>query len=606
MKKNTKRMLSSILALSLTLVMAIGTVMAAPAVQAKKKEAAEVTVLPELTFDNYLDINAQQMDKYVSKKNVIPMLWQGLLEQKVVAAGVERSVKIYVPKDLKIGSMFVVMNVPEGQDTLTFMKKSGWMALADKNGFGLWVLEPEKGKKWGTPEEEMAYVSAAVGAEGGGTYVMPGPSYYVVGYGAIGTDLQKAVMASPLSVAAAAFFDASEVEAEYIETYQAKSFNRPGREYDVDYKDVPVPVLIASKKIKGQTKAMAKYWKTASKNIANFSYEKLNVAPVVLPVSYKYNNVVTTKTAWAFLNQYYRYGGGVCSNFISKKFDFKKNKVTTEHFTDSNGIDREYMAYVPKSAKKAKGNVPVVFAFHGASTSDKMMFENSLWYKKAEEEGFIVIVPSSSLILLPPTLSGGAAKMFRPLWQVENPELRQTDLVYIDELLDHVLANFKADANRLYCTGHSMGCMMTNYLGSSYVGERFAALGATSGPMMACDNTNTQKIPMWQTMAQYDMWSASLGEDGNGMVLDGVNYWLIQNGFATPENVAEVRMSGATNCYENGRYSTVEWADENGTVWYRYTTVAKKDHVNLPAENFMIWDDWFSKWEIVDGVRVCK
>ena len=77
-----------------------------------------------------------------------------------------------------------------------------------------------------------------------------------------------------------------------------------------------------------------------------------------------------------------------------------------------------------------------------------------------------------------------------------------------------------------YCTGHSMGCMMTHYLGSAKVSHRFAAMGATSGPLMAREETGSQTVPMFMTMAQYDMWSYDLNQDDT-MTTQAVDMWPV-------------------------------------------------------------------------------
>ncbi len=609
--RSKRKIATSVMAVALSFSMAGGMVMGTtiPAMAqnvtgqttGETKQEMEVTKLPELTFENYQKINEEQMAKYVTKDNTIPMLWQGLLEQSIKVGDTTRTIKMYVPKDTKQGSMFVIMNVPEGQDTLTFMKNSGWMEKADEEGFGLFVLEPGK-SGWGNAKEELAYVKAAVGEEMAGTYCMAGPSFYAVGYGAVGSALHEVVMAQPLQTAGAVFFDASDVDSDYLAQYKEKSFNVEGKTYDVNYKDVPVPVMMASKELTAQAQATKDYWTEASKNIKNYNYENLDVTPVVKNTTYDYNEKATTQDAWKFLSQYYRYGGGPVSNHISKKVDYKTRKVDFKHFTDSNGIDREYLVYVPEKYKNKK-NLPVVIAYHGASTSATNFFENSLWYEKAEQEGFMVVFPESTLVVLPPTLNGGVARMYRPLWQVENPDLRATDITYADEMLNKIKAEYPVDASRIYCTGHSMGSMMTNYLGSSFVGENFAAIGATSGPMMAKDETLKTTLPMWQTMAEYDMWPYSLDENASGMLVNAANYWLVQNGLATQENVTDIRAKAATKTYVDGRYNTSEWANEKGQVLYRYSWVTKKDHVNLPAENFKLWDEWFSKWSLEEKGR---
>ena len=76
------------------------------------------------------------------------------------------------------------------------------------------------------------------------------------------------------------------------------------------------------------------------------------------------------------------------------------------------------------------------------------------------------------------------------------------------------------------------------------------------------------------------------------------------NGLATEETAAEVRKTGATETYVDGRYNNSVWENDQGIPLFRYAWVTGKDHVNLPAENQLLWDEWFSQWEInADGVR---
>ena len=76
--------------------------------------------------------------------------------------------------------------------------------------------------------------------------------------------------------------------------------------------------------------------------------------------AYDYASPETTAAAWAFMDQYYRYGGGVLSNAISWKFDYSKGGVEFKSFTDSNGIDRQYLVYIPQAYAGQK--LPVVVA----------------------------------------------------------------------------------------------------------------------------------------------------------------------------------------------------------------------------------------------------
>ena len=573
--------------------------------------AQAVTKLPTLVYAELEDLMAQQAAKYCTADNVVPMLWQGLLEMDVAVGEETRTAKLYVPEGTPQGAMFVVMNVPEGEDALTFMEESGWMAKADAEGLCLFVLEPESGAAWGTPEEESAYVNAAVAAVRAGKWLQPGPSIYLVGYGQIGSLLQKYAMENPIAVAASAFLDASQIEESYLQTNGAVSFDTDTKTYGVTRQEVPVPVKIVGD-LSGQTEAVIAYWQAAAQDenaVARFAPEGEEILQAAVRTdgqSYDYTASATTDMIWDFMGQFYRYGGGVLSNAISWKVDYEEMGVEFKSFTDSQGIARQYLVYIPEAYRDSEEALPVVVAYHGASTSMRNFFENTLWYNIADEEGIMLVFPESTLVPVPSTLGGGEANptAYRALWQVEDPELRYTDVVYADDLLDQLIANYpQVDQSRIYCTGHSMGCMMTHYLGSDEVSHRFAAMGATSGPLMAAETSGTETVPMFMTMAQYDMWSYDLQEDDT-MTTQAVDLWLIRDGLATQENVAEVRKTGATETYVDGRYNNSVWENDQGIPLFRYAWVTGKDHVNLPAENQLLWDEWFSLWERgADGVR---
>ena len=99
---------------------------------------------------------------------------------------------------------------------------------------------------------------------------------------------------------------------------------------------------------------------------------------------------------------------------------------------------------------------------------------------------------------------------------------------------------------------------------------------------------------MFMTMAQYDMWSYDLNQDDT-MTTQAVDMWLVRNGLAAASNVVEVRKTGATETYVEGRYNNSVWENEDGIPLFRYAWVTGKDHVNLPAENQLLWDEWFSQ-----------
>lgn len=585
---------------------------------------SRITILPALTAD-YLDtIMAERIRATKNSDTVIPMLWQGILELQIQVNGRVRTAKYYIPRNTPQGTAIVIMNVPEGEATIPFLEKSGWIKQADQEGFCLFVLEPNQGG-WGSPEEEEAYLREGVKAEMRGQYCLAAFAAYVVGYGAIGVGLHKIVMADPLHVAAAAFLDAGSVDEEYRKEYEHKRFLEADN-YDpeaeglcVPYRDIPVPVWVATGKMDAATKAMIGYWRKATKaddpreNAFGTTYAQCapteytpqgDILKVAIQTrSYDYCNCTTTQEIYAFLKQYYRYGMGPHSNMISKRVDFEALGTERKFFTDSNGIHREYLVYVPAAYRGGQKKLPMVVAYHGASQSMRNMMANGLWYEIAEREGIIVVYPESTLVSLPPELNGGGIFAYRPLWSLENPANQHTELDYANEMLDRVNAEFPVDQSRIYCTGHSMGCMMTNYLGSSEVSHRFAAVGATSGCLKARESSGTQPIPAFMTMGQFDLWSYLVSDESP--VTAEIDMWLVRNGLATKDDVHRIRTAKATAVYKQGRYNNYVWKDVDGTPWVRYAWISEKHHVHTSDENNTFWSQWFSRWHMdQDGNRL--
>lgn len=560
--------------------------------------------LPELTMDNLNAVMAERLAAVKNKNTVIPLLWQGYLELSLSHG---RTAAYYIPQDTPQGTTVVVMNIPEGEETLSFWVKSGWLDLADREGFCLYALEPGK-DGWGSPASEAPYLKDGLEAVKLGQYLLLAFSIHLVGYGPIGTELHKLAMADPLHTAAAVFFDASDVDSATLQEYRKKEYIVPDTLSDhvlhVPYRVVPIPVWIVSKKIDVDTANIISYWKSAA--LVNEMREDSSFGTIfsqsedneytpegkilkiaVQEKSYNYASPETTKLAFRFLMQYYRYGMGPRSNQITKKVDCTTMGLERLSFTDKNGIDREALVYVPKKYRNSNKKLPAVFSFHGASQSMRNMMENGLWYHIADENGFVVVYPESTLQPMPAELHRGLPMAYRPLWMLFNQEDAPKDEKFVDELIDRVIKDFPVDSNRLYSTGHSMGCMITNYLGSSSVGRRFAAISGTSGNLLL-KGEGGSPVPAFFTVGQYELWPYDLSVKSG--VSDMVNFWLERNALS----------SNSCKILDKGRWHNLIWCDEKGIPWLRYTVIADKHHVHTYEENRVFWDEWFSRWHFAD------
>ena len=244
----------------------------------------------------------------------------------------------------------------------------------------------------------------------------------------------------------------------------------------------------------------------------------------------------------------------------------------------------------------------MVFAIHGSSESVRNYFEESLLYRKADKEGFILVMPETALYFMPDELSGGVPMAYRPRWAfcstdlLEDLSCTENDLSYFDRIMTSVIEEYSVDESRIYGTGHSNGFMMTSLLASSPYGSRFAAIAMTSGVTTAWDDQGSEKVPVYMTMGEYDLWGYGLEEE-NGLT-QGIDLWLIRNGLATEENAKQMRISGASKTFIAGRHHCAQWNNAQGIPIVRYDWIEKKDHMNTADENNMFWDQWFSKWTL--------
>ncbi len=139
----------------------------------------------------------------------------------------------------------------------------------------------------------------------------------------------------------------------------------------------------------------------------------------------------------------------------------------------SSGDQRRYLLFVPDSYHETETPVPLVVAIHGYSEWAKHMEEVSHWNSLADENGFIVVYPSGSGIPLHWATSGFAKENEDPL----------RDVMFISDLVDTLLAEYKIDPERVYVNGFSNGGGMS-FLASCHLSSKIAAIGSVAGAYM--------------------------------------------------------------------------------------------------------------------------
>lgn len=246
----------------------------------------------------------------------------------------------------------------------------------------------------------------------------------------------------------------------------------------------------------------------------------------------------------------------------------------------SDGQNREYIVYVPEAAA-GKAEVPVLLVIHGTNQNGQIFNDNvNLWNPKADEEGFIVVYPTA---LVHCHYDNGAERSVTK-WADGNlgetdvskgalplcpGEVLADDMLFFDELIEVMKADYVVDEKRFYASGFSNGAQMTARLAAQR-SEVFAAVAVHAGGY-------SQFLP--STLAERPM---------SMMVTVGANDWLFANaaGLTAPVPLDEnllgnpgvaailrplLEINGLSNQYQysSRQYQDKEVADflfQNSTV----------------------------------------
>jgi polyhydroxybutyrate depolymerase len=127
--------------------------------------------------------------------------------------------------------------------------------------------------------------------------------------------------------------------------------------------------------------------------------------------------------------------------------------------------ERQYMIHLPPSYNSAK-KLPVIFAFHGGGGEYKKTIRYYNLNGLADENGFIVVYPNA--INKAWSMNGVSSR-------VRNIDNGVDDVKFIADLLDHLIADYKVDTKRVFCTGISRGGIFSLYL-AWQLSERITAI----------------------------------------------------------------------------------------------------------------------------------
>lgn len=141
------------------------------------------------------------------------------------------------------------------------------------------------------------------------------------------------------------------------------------------------------------------------------------------------------------------------------------------------GIEREYVLYIPSSYSQDSSAMPLVFNFHGGGgTATGHRYYSDL-RPIADTANFIAVYPQGSL------LSDGGGTHWNSAELSSSNKSTADDFGFINALIDTISSNYNVDLSKVYACGFSNGGDFALSL-SYHMNERISAVASVAGLMI--------------------------------------------------------------------------------------------------------------------------
>ncbi len=134
------------------------------------------------------------------------------------------------------------------------------------------------------------------------------------------------------------------------------------------------------------------------------------------------------------------------------------------------GLQREYIIHLPPGFDALK-KLPVIFALHGGGGTASGAVEFYNLEPLADKNNFIVVYPNA--VNKSWSIPGMNSR-------VKDLDTTVKDVHFISVLLDTMIANYKVDDKKVFCTGISRGAMFCYWL-ADVMNTRITAIAAVCG-----------------------------------------------------------------------------------------------------------------------------
>lgn len=157
----------------------------------------------------------------------------------------------------------------------------------------------------------------------------------------------------------------------------------------------------------------------------------------------------------------------------------------TNETIDVDGVQREFLLYLPTGFDASTETLPLVIIYHGLGGNASQM----------TTAGFNQIADTARIIVMyPEGLPNGFGQA---AWNNgTGASSSANDLGFTSKMMDLAVLQYNADNSRLYCTGFSMGSIMSYHLACN-MNQRVAAIGCMAGTMATSDIANC--VPTYST-----------------------------------------------------------------------------------------------------------
>lgn len=236
-----------------------------------------------------------------------------------------------------------------------------------------------------------------------------------------------------------------------------------------------------------------------------------------------------------------------------KRSDFDSDREVIRH----DGKRRAFLIHTPPSYDGSQP-LSMIIALHGGTGSAKGLEDQSKLSNYADQEGFIAVYPDG----------------WRRTWNAGGccgPAMNKDvdDVGFISKVIDHMLANYNIDADRVYVTGMSNGGFMAYRLACE-IPDKIAAIAPVAASMNVTSCSPSSPVSIIHMHSYNDSNVPYTGGVGDGISehyqppLDSVfAVWSTVNG-CTVEDVLE---------YDGTDYDLRTWSNPvTGSEIHFYNT----------------------------------